>query len=109
MKKFVAVSFLNKGGKSDKTYDFFTDIDDLEVGDIVVCDTSNGLAIACVEELLTESDKAAAWIISKVPQADIEKNETRKLLLELDEKTEEKNKARISRLKSLKTFKLLFG
>lgn len=62
-------------GNSSKAYSFFTDLDDLEVGDLVIVQSSGissrlGLAICQVSALegLTklQRDKAEKWVIQKI-------------------------------------------
>ena len=53
----------------NRTYDFFTDIDGLEVGDTVVVRSTTGLQVVTVAVAATENDfgtKATAWVIDKI-------------------------------------------
>lgn len=53
------------GNYTEKFYSFFTDIDDLAVGDYVVCDTVNGPALGTVMKV-DVTNKATKWVIDKV-------------------------------------------
>lgn len=46
-------------------YDFKTDLN-LEIGDLVVCDTSCGYFLGTVADIKGRSDKATKWIVDKV-------------------------------------------
>lgn len=70
MIKTARVSFndnrLGKSNQHSKVYDFKTVLD-LEKGDVVVCDTRNGLELAQVVEMVVyATSKSSKWIVSKV-------------------------------------------
>lgn len=63
MTKIAQVTF---AGNNEVRYDFFTDIDNLQVGDPVVCDTARGYSIGKVVALIETSTKARSWIVQRV-------------------------------------------
>lgn len=76
-----------------KNYHFKNDIVELSVGDTVVCDTVNGLAIGQVVGFEDASAQATKWIVQKV---DMEKHKERvakqKRIDELKKKMEQRRK-----------------
>lgn len=91
--KVASVKYID--GFPHKTYDFFTDIEDLRVGDTVVVDSVNGLGLAKVELVVKQSpySKANKWIVQKV---DLSSHEARirkeKLASDLKKKMEARRK-----------------
>lgn len=62
-RKIVQVAF---AGNYEVLYDFFTDLDDLRVGDPVVCDTAQGYSVGKVAGFVETSTKATNWIVQRV-------------------------------------------
>jgi hypothetical protein len=69
MKRIAAVKFCGAYDDKSKTYYYFTNIDDLEVGDICVVDSAPGLGLVKIKSFIDKSDKANAWIAQKVDMA----------------------------------------
>ncbi len=63
MIKIVQVTF---AGNNEVKYDFFTDVDNLQVDDPVVCDTARGLSVGKVAGFVKTSTKARNWIVQRV-------------------------------------------
>lgn len=63
IKKTIAVVQYPSGYKN---YDFLNHVEDLEVGDTVITDSSNGLSIAKVVSFKESSTTANKWIVQKV-------------------------------------------
>lgn len=61
-------------GNNEVKYDFFTDLENIQVGDPVVCDTARGYSIGKVVALIETSTKARSWIVQRV---DVEGHKTR--------------------------------
>jgi len=53
-------------GNYEVLYDFFTDLDDIQVGDPVVCDTARGFSVGKVAGFIETSTKATKWIVQRV-------------------------------------------
>lgn len=62
-KRIVQVTF---AGNNEVKYDFFTDLNNLQVGDPVVCDTARGYSIGKVIGFVETSTKARSWIVQRV-------------------------------------------
>jgi hypothetical protein len=77
--KIVQVAF---AGNYEVLYDFFTDLDSLQVGDPVVCDTSRGYSVGKVVRFVETSTKARSWIVQRV---DAEGHRQRMAARELEE------------------------
>lgn len=88
----VAVDF--NSAFSNKLYHFKCDIEGIDVGDKVVVDTANGLAVAEVAKVITEgSNKATKWVVDKIDMSAHEARlEKQKKLEELKEKMEQRRK-----------------
>lgn len=66
-KDIAVVRFIN--AYTGTSYSFLNDIADLEVGDLVVVDTSNGYGLAKVESFKATDIKAKKWIVQQVDVA----------------------------------------
>ena len=66
MSSSVKIAQVVFAGNYVATYDFFTDLDKLQVGDPVVCDTARGYRVGKVIALKETSDKATNWIVQQV-------------------------------------------
>lgn len=67
--KTVAVKFVSYdeyGHSNNKTYDYLTSDESLQVGDLVVVRTSGGLAVAQIVEFKEYSSYAKSLIVDKV-------------------------------------------
>ena len=74
-KKIAIINFFldeKQQQKGLKGYHFFTLMDDLEEGDLVVVRTVNGLRIASFSEYITASDYANSYIIVKIDEKQIQ-------------------------------------
>jgi predicted GTPase len=93
MKKFVSVQFQDNPFKS---YQFLTDIEGLQQGDLVVVDTRNGFAIAQIEgyeEIEKPGLKELKWVVQKVDlTAHQERMEKQRRLNALKRKMESRKK-----------------
>lgn len=102
-KSFVKVQF--KGAYSDdytgKEYEFGT-YDKLEVGDMVVVDTVNGLGIAKVSQIDTAGLNSYKLVICKV---DLKQHEVRVQKEKLKAEIEAKMKARLEESIKLETYR----
>jgi predicted GTPase len=101
--KIASVTFIHYNMKS---YDFFTDIEDLKAGDTVVVDTQNGLQLAKVDMVYTEKTpgRATKWVVAKV---DLSAHEAR---LEREKKAAELRKkleARRKKLEEIAVYRML--
>ncbi len=77
-KKIALIKF--KGYQDFMEYSYFTDIDNLEEGDVVVVPTNNSYSIGYFSRYTTNKQhikNAAKWIVQKV---DIEEYETKMFL-----------------------------
>ena len=83
MPKIVQIAF---AGNYEALYDFFTDLDNLQDGEPVVCDTSRGYSVGKVAGFIETSAKATNWIVQKVDVDSHKKRmEERRLAKELAE------------------------
>lgn len=81
--KIVQIAF---AGNYEVLYDFFTDLDDLQVGDPVVCDTARGYSVGNVARFVETSTKATNWIVQRVDvEGHQKRTEERRLAKELEE------------------------
>lgn len=78
---------------SGRDYDFKNDIEVLAIGDMVVVDTVNGVAVATVVGIKDISKTATKWVIQKV---DLDAHKARlaqdKIVIELKAKMEARRK-----------------
>lgn len=81
-KKIAQITF---AGNNEVKYDFFTDLDNLQVGDPVVCDTIRGYSVGKVVGFLESSTKARNWIVQKVDVEGHKKRMEERLAKELEE------------------------
>lgn len=56
----------NSRSMSAKEYDFWTNIPDLKKGDLVACDTVNGIVLGSVIGYAVQSIKVNRWVVSKI-------------------------------------------
>lgn len=98
----VQVMFSNNRIESPKLYDYYTDMEYLVKGDLVVVDTQYGYNCASVEGYIEQSDKAGKWIVARVDltahQERRAKSERMKALeKELERRMKEEERLRIYR------------
>jgi hypothetical protein len=67
MVKVASVKYLDNNSYG-QSYDFFTDIEDLKIGDTVVVDSKYGLGLAKVELVMQQPQctKDNKWVVQKV-------------------------------------------
>lgn len=103
MKKVAGVQFPG----NLKHYFFFTDIDNLQVGDILVVDTANGLQIVKFVEYRSLDDiiqKPTKWVVQKV---DLTKHRERMEAIERAEKLKRMMEERRKQAQELEIYAIL--
>lgn len=103
MKKVAGVQFPG----NLKRYFFFTDIDNLQVGDILVVDAANGLQIVKFVEYRNLDDvvqKPTKWVIQKV---DLTKHRERMEAIERAEKLKRMMEERRKQAQELEIYAIL--
>lgn len=63
VKRIVQIAF---AGNHERLYDFFTDIEDLQNSEWVVCHTLQGYSVGRVVKYIETSTKATNWIVQRV-------------------------------------------
>lgn len=102
-KQFIKVSVRFKSYNSVQfdgaVYDYLTEIDDLETGDLVVVETRYGLAVAQIFEVGISSTKAKSFVVQKIDYSRIQEIHSREQRLKEIEKELEKRLKEQSRRK----------
>lgn len=62
----VGVTFVGQNENNTKEYAYLTDIPEIEVGDYVVVDSTDGYKTAKVTTLFCEESKAVKWVVCKI-------------------------------------------
>lgn len=76
MKSIVKVTFNQvSGGQGPKTYTFFTDLEDLKIGDQVVVHCATGYQACTITETDVADEKgiASRWVVQKIDVEAVEK------------------------------------
>lgn len=104
--RIATVQFINSysAGYNTRVYDFKTDIEELQEGDIVVVDTANGLSVAEVVGFKEKSHMATKWVIQKV---DVEAHEERLARIERIEELKKKMEKRRKQLHDVEVYQQL--
>ena len=107
MKKVIGVRFDQNGCLSEKEYIYFTDIEDLKVGDWVIVVVSEIPKCACITSTsgLSKADiaKASKWVASKVDLTDYNlKIQRQALISEIENELD----AELQRVQRYEVFKM---
>jgi hypothetical protein len=96
-KKIIAVRFFEKGVVSEKSYSYFTDIEDLNIGDwcnVVVNKEPKTVMVTETSGLSIEQEmKASKWIVSRIDlEAYEERLKKQQLITEIEHELDDQMK-----------------
>lgn len=79
MRKVAQVIFFDTYGKlqENQAYHFFTTIEDLEEGDLLVVETQNGYKVVHFQKYLLTSSYAKSYVVQKVETEKLEEEKER--------------------------------